>query len=602
MKKRHSLLILFLLFQTCHPSLERLTEPEPSFIFANFRPYLYFGQDFNVGIAQPNDPYSLFQYIFDCGIEKKNISIRCSETHTVSYAAKGRIKGILGNRGSGKFPFQETKKVQGWLREGFLLYAPCKEKNNFIKAGYFPFKLGTGLVLGNAYKVNIPIAWQYIYEQIDQFRPGILLETTTQKQRITGQIYLGFTTTSPNFDATISPSLSAFLTPRLEQSFSSLPPTKSVPNIVTAFQAIFSPFEDNSMQISPYFFFQKANLSIEVSNDAISTLYTPGIFGFFKHKNIKLTFELAKNCGKEQIKQLDRNAILNNQIYYDPHPGIAPATVTNNDLILSPFILPSTITTPSGNAGIFTFPVTHSTTYVFKNSYDRFRNKYSNAYAGSLAYADFVITTTHISWTVAALYTSGDNNPNDSYDTILMTRLTPGVAYKDTDKTYKGFLGVDQYYEIGSFNPLYYGTGDFNYSNLVFVGSTFEYRWGISEQPLSAQLTLVTYTKPCSPSFNTTDQTRTTMNNPLGHYLGTEINYSATYANKTKTFRLELLGGIFFPGKYYHTYKQQLASLEAATTLLLPQDQPVYPITDSTKANIPFFISFGCTWLFDLMP
>lgn len=546
-----------LLWQNSSLSSASIADPvkvTPPFFSSKLSTNLFFGQDLDVGATDPFDPYSLFQYIFDFGIDLNKQPIR-NTSQTVSLVAKGRMKGLLGEKGSGNFPLQETKKFQIWMREVFLQYFARSHENTFLQAGIFPFRLGNGFVLGNAYDINIPISWQYVYEQIDQFRPGILLHIGNQKKSLSVDGYVGFIQEQTSFENSVSPTLNNLLAPVLDNLNGSFA-QEGTHDIVAAFQINIGPFDSHDFCISPYIFFQKNNQFIEAPNDAKSTLYTPGIYSYFKHKDLRVSMEFAKNFGHQHVKELDRTLIEN-------EPGALIEGIS-----------------------------------VFKNAYNRLRKSYKNTYTGYMAYTDLVLTKKHVTWALAALYTSGANNPNDSYDTLLMTRLTPGVQYQDYNKKYKGFLGTDQYYEVDYINPLYYGTGDFNYTNLAFVGSTLEYSTRDEKNPLSAQITIVTYVKPAALVFGVTNPQGATMNTPLPHYLGTELNYSGTYTyNSHLTF--SLLGGIFFPGSFYKASKSQLVTLEKEITTAFPVVTTTQTNAASSKVKTPFFVGFSLVWNFD---
>ena len=174
------------------PILLHATQPAHLPFFTNtLTTNFYFGQNIDVLNTSPFEAYSLFQYIYDFGFQREQEKIRETD-QTVSFSAMARMKGVLGNLGSGLVPLQETEKFEIWMRELFLKYMPLTNKNCFLQAGFFPFRVGNGFVLGNAYDINIPTLWQYVYEQINQFRPGILLQLGNQKNTITASFYSGF--------------------------------------------------------------------------------------------------------------------------------------------------------------------------------------------------------------------------------------------------------------------------------------------------------------------------------------------------------------------------------------------------------------------------
>ena len=514
--------------------------PSP-FFSSKLTTHLYFGQDLNILSAKFFDPYSVFQYIFDCGIKLDEAPIRATK-QTISIQADARIKGLFGNKGSAIFPYKEFDTFQIFLRDILVRYCPTKNKNNFLQAGYFPFIVGNGFVLGAVYRINAPTSWQIVYEQVDQFRPGILAQVSNQKKSIFGQGYVGFIPVKNKF------SLGPFSQSTIQASLQNLGSTgiRGASNfLLSALQLNFGPTESHAFQISPYLFFQKNDQSIESSDDASSRLYTPGFCGYYERGGVRTNFEAAHNFGHQQVKALDR-------------------------------------------------------TFVPTNSYDRLRKTYKNNYAGYFLYLDFFLTKGNVHWGMATSFASGDNAPNDSYETILITQSIPGYQYKDYNKTYKGFIGTEHFSQARSINGLYFGVGALKYTNLAFVGSIIKYTVNKESDTFSAQATVVSYFKPAGLFLNVADQTRAPFSTkPLSHYLGTELNGEASYKLHTD-ITLSLLGGILFPGSFCTGLQQQIRSLEQQVALLFPQDNP-FPQNTSTKTTLSptFFMSFGVTWLFD---
>ena len=200
---------------------------------------------------------------------------------------------------------------------------------------------------------------------------------------------------------------------------------------------------------------------------------------------------------------------------------------------------------------------------------------------------------------MATSYASGDNAPNDSYETALITQSIPGYQYKDYNKTYKGFIGTERFSQARSINGLYFGVGALKYTNLAFVGSMIKYTTEKELDTFSAQATVVSYFKPTRLFLNIADQTRSSSRTPLSHYLGTELNGEALYTLHTN-ITVSLLGGIFFPGSFCTGLQAQIRSVENQIALLFPDDNPFPPNTTSKIGLSPsFFMSFGVTWQFD---
>jgi hypothetical protein len=574
----------------------------PPFFSSTLTTHTYFGQDLDILNIKPFTPYSLFQYIFDFGIQSLNTKLGKEAQQSFSFVANARIKGIMGQLGSGLVPLQQTKKFEIWMKELSLQYMPTENKNSYLQGGFFPFRVGNGFVLGNAYDINIPISWQYLYEQINQFRPGILLQLGNQKNSVSASAYVGFIlvqnilstpTASPTAELLAATALFNVNSPFLIGGSN---------NVVTSFQMNFGPFAPHHVQISPYICLHATDQYVEIPDDATSKLCTPGIALLYENNGWRINAEVAKNFGHQHVKALDRNRVItfngitrNTQLFYASQSANPVAPLTTADFTSSPFDVPDAVAAYYGNGNNFRFPV-DTTTYTFKNSYDRFRNSYTNKYAGFLVYFNAVWTKNHWRWAVAAAYASGANSPNESPLTLFLTRLTPGVRYKDYNKTYKGFMGTNQFSEAGSINGLYFGPGNYRYTNFAVLGSTLAFLAPKEHDLFVSQVTWVSYFKPVAQILDLTDQTGATLNTPLPHYLGTEFNGSASYSLGS-SFKFSLLGGIFLPGKNYKELKEQITFAELKTVQAI--NPAVTSIPEVRPKKAAFFASFSVLWMFD---
>ena len=624
-------------------NLSSSSKPPPTF-FTDVITHYYYGQNLDLlNNSQPFDAYSLFQYIFNVGIhlDKELIS---EKKQSASLLAQVRMKGIFGNAGSclstTNIPIkigwartettheQELDKFLIWMRELDLSYYPTENKNSFFKIGLFPFKIGNGLVLGNAYKIKIPIPGQYVYEQIDQFRPGLQLQVANSNNTLAGIAYLGvIEATSTRF------SRNAAITniQNLETPYGETGAGKG--NFLTVFQMNFTPTSPTqTVAISPYVLFQHSNQTVEFFNDATSRLCTPGIYGTYEKNNIRISFECAKNFGHQHVKKWDRNQLiqtsqlLNTQLFYVLDKTIPFNTATINDFTPANIpIIPASIAKSYGNGNNFLYSPTPGIPFIFKNSYNRLRNGYKNTYTGFLAYLDFMVIEKNLMWGIAAAYASGADNPNDTYDTIMMTRLTPGIRYKDYNKKYKGFAGIEQLFEGKSINPLYFAQAQKmnetltastqlttpQFTNQCFIGSTIQYTHSQETNSFSTQATVVTYFQPTSikkglsatlwqeQSLDFTNQMLIDMNTSLPQHLGTELNISGSYTIGTD-LTFSLFGALFLPGTFYKKSAGKNLPLLLQTELdasNFSPDETVPPIT--IGANTCFFISAALTCFFD---
>lgn len=591
-------ILLFISYTPIEASLQ-----QPAFS-SQFTANTYFGQDFNILDTENNfDPYSVFQYIYDFGIQHRKEPSE-DKKRTVDLSLQARIKGIFGNTGSGIVPLQQLSKFDFWVREFCITYAPTENKDSVIKMGLFPFKIGYGLVLGNAYDISIPISWQYEYLQINEFRPGLLLQLANQAGTITAQNYLGFVANQNNLQNPTTNPTSGIVSAGLQGTDDTIASNENKGNIVAGFQLNLSKLRDKRLSISPYVAFQRARQSLEAPHDAESKLYTPGFCGSYERANWKVRFECARNFGHQKVNELDRNQIvhgLNTELFYLPIPNTPLANAVQGNFIQSDIVIPEVLGEIYGNGTTFLYtPTGNEPSFAFKNSYNRIRHAYKNTYAGLFLYLDFILEKDNLRWSLAGSYASGDDTPNDSPHTLLMTRLIPGVQYKDYDKKYKGFIGTNQMPEINGINAMYFGPGVFTYTNRAVLGSTLSYSTQAEHNRLSTEITVAGYFKPTAPQLGIFNASGVNTAEPLPHYLGTELNWVATYALGSH-FSFTLQTALFFSGRFCKQLKQQAETIaeQLAAQLTEPSPTPLQTTPPSNTLNHCFFAGFTLTWLFD---
>ena len=78
-----------------------------------------------------------------------------------------------------------------WVRDLWFKYYFDAEKTSYFTAGFFPYSIGHGIALGNGYRVGQPLSGNYTFEDVDQFRPGMLLSGAFNDNRCLCNLYFG---------------------------------------------------------------------------------------------------------------------------------------------------------------------------------------------------------------------------------------------------------------------------------------------------------------------------------------------------------------------------------------------------------------------------
>ena len=627
-----------------------LLPAEPPPFFANLAIQYFYGENLELlNSSQPFDTYSFFQYIFDIGIHKNKEFSTLKNNPSLILDGVGRFKGIFGNDGFYTkttlspikigwtkvevSPTQELGHTKMWLRELALTINPQEENHSFFKIGLFPYKLGNGLTLGNAYVLQAPIPGQFIYEQIDQFRPGILCSLTHHHNQLSADLYLGINAAQNN---AFSKTASFINFQNLEVPFKERSSGKG--NFLVVAQCFITPeVTQKKLTVNPYLLFNHNGVQqVEFPEDATSKLFSLGISGIYQSTFVRFNVECAKNFGHQHVKKWDRNQLIqtngltNTQLFYASNTALTLANVTLNDFTLSPLVIrPSTIAQSYGNGTNFLYSIEPKSTFIFKNSYDRYRNGYDNTYTGWMLYADILLTEKYVSWGVAGGCASGGQNPNDSYEKIMLTRLTPGITYLDYNKKYHGFVGIEQLFEGKSINPLFFGQAQkfnaqltslseeinqvtsINFTNQGFLGTTFRFEKIVEQKKISLSGTIATYFQLTAlkkgigaslwqeQSIDFTEQMRADMDTLLSKALGTELNASFDFI-PFPDFTFSVLGALFIPGSYYKSITGKSIPLKLQSSLDLPNFSPDEDSPITIGSNFLYFLSAKMVCLFDL--
>jgi len=590
----------FLLFSLCGA---QATSHPPLFV-SNFVTNFFWGQNVDI-FNSPFDPYSQFQYIYDFGFQIEDEPIN-NTNQFFSITALARFKGIFGDLGSGLVPLQETEKFEVWIRNFNLKLMPGRNKNCYFQIGYFPFKIANGFTIGTAYNINIPNVWEYTHEQLNQYRPGFVLHLSDHKRSCEVDGYVGFILPVSQNAPTGQPqgTLEAFVDDIVRELSSAHIDWEN--GTCGAVQLQIRPFERHPIKFQPYIFFLKATQVVQAYDDAVSNLQTGGLMFEYNSDRYTLNFEYSQNFGEQQLSAIDENYIFrlsptyiyNTDLFYAPtvNPNVPSNLVPYSAFRNSPYVISPAVAEEYGNGGSFVYPVAPGTSYIFKNSNDRYRNAYTNAYTGRLFYLQFDIKRDPIDIRLGGVYLSGGQAPNDSLATIFFTKFAPNVRYKDYNKNYKSFVGISQFTEAGNLGGIYFGPGIYRLTNLAALSASVYYTPEEPKLVPYGSFAWVTYFKPFAPILDVVDETGTTNMGALPHYLGTELNGKFSM-NLAPHFKFLLASGFFFPGSIYQQMKDQLTVYENTISAIIDGAQT--PIQETPTQKVAFFVKLSVEWRFD---
>lgn len=370
-----------------------------------------------------------------------------------------------------------------WIREAWLEFSlnealglSFNDHKQTLVLGAFPFQLGRGIALGDAFAVSPNYLGFYSEDAVDQYAFGIKIGGEVMDDTLSYDLYGAILNNKSN-------SLSKTGQKILGQQFGRLKKPErgfGKVNYLIAGHVIWTPVNDEInglLSIEPYFLFNNdPEQKVEFLGDASSRLGTIGLAAEYKNDRFEYGFDAAVNLGRQKVKGWDRNVIeLQNRngcacevnshvlVNVDPCSDLG-AAVSDLSPYKAPYITtgfvnggtPSTAGSDAQNLvdnairnetnngksiGIATglnliasIPTIVGTVdnNEFFNTKDRFRNGYTNRYKGKMIVADAAIFCydRDVRFAVSGGYTTGDVDPN--------------IVNKDGD--YTGFIGLQELY------------------------------------------------------------------------------------------------------------------------------------------------------------
>lgn len=465
--------------------------------------------------------------------------------------------------------------------------------NHTFKLGIFPFKLGRGISLGEAYAVGPSYLGFYSEAVIDQFAPGAEIYGDLIPDVLTYDFYVSIV-------ENLSTSLAEVTAPTQKQEYGRrLCPERGfgVINFITAGRFFWTAFKNDlgTCTVEPYILYNNApEQKVEFLGDSNSKLATVGLSTDFKGERVEFGFEWATNMGRQKVKGWDRNLIqitnanaalveINNHVANQdkakiPFDSSSSAGKEAQQIILTTDQNESENGTLIGTVyegfGNLTGPVD------LYNGKNRFRNPYNNTYEGWMFITDGAVWLHNKDIRLAAMagVASGDDNPN----------------YITKDGNYRGFIGLQEIYTgdrvlsafllggagkvkrflgVPNINSVEVGPSDApipttisGFNNIVLVGASMKWEPKNAGRRFKIHPNVIAYWQE-NPTRKFDIASRLDTPHAASTYLGTEVNaFSEFWYNDALKFFF--IWSVFVPGTHFThikgkpTTKEQVKALE----------------------------------------
>jgi len=541
-----------------------------------------------------------------------------------------------------------------WLREGWIEFSIAEslgmspfEKQQTLTLGAFPFQLGRGIALGDAYAVSPDYIGFYSDYAVDQYALGAKLSGEIVKDKLSYDLYVALLDNQ-------SDSLSRTEQNILGQQFGKLRrPERGFGKINRLFAGrliwtVIDREDAGTGTIEPYFLVNTdPEQQVEFLGDATSKLGTFGIAGEFLTDRFEFGFETAFNRGHQCVKGWDRNIIMlqnrNGQVQeVNSHVLVNVDPIESASTVGSAYKAPhvtngitagGVVSSAGSNAkslvnnapqseqyngmsiGVATDLDTVSTipavvgsvqSNELFNATDRFRNKYCNLYRGWMMVADGAVffKDRDVRLAGTAGYASGDLDPNS----------------EQKDGHYKGFIGLQELYAgkrvksaffLGSAgklqlpldtppsekHPNRFGALTSGFTNIGFIGAGVRWIPQSWEKYFELNPNILAFWQT-HPDRKFDLVTKTTTTQQSRSYLGTELNVHLKKQLLCDLYFF-ILSSIFIPGSHFDDVRGK--PLNAKHQKILDRIDPTGFNEDSLPGlgkNISYTLNFGFEYKF----
>ena len=580
--------------------------------FGLFRPEAFYGRNINLlNNSNDLDKIFYFRHIIDLNTDLL-YGRKTYERDVAHFFFSVRNKSVWGNPGSVAATTDAEQKLVNstlrkhkhqiprhifWMREGWLdinltdaMGLDFENKHSFM-LGAFPFNLGRGIALGDAFAVAPELLGFYTETIVDQYAFGGKLYGDLVHDALTYDFYTALLQNkSSSFSETAEEiyNNAAGRTFCPERGFGHI-------NFLVAGRLNWTVFDSEkygTLSLEPYALYNNdPEQKVEFPADSYSKLGTVGFAAEYEGPRFCLGFDFAQNLGQQNVLGWDRNQIaytsiggyiaeINNNVFAGSPTGGKVLYVKGSSAqkIIDASRESEALDVPQEvNNGKFigTATIDGSTVDLY-NGVRRFRNPYVNTYRGYMFVTDASVWLykKDLQLAVTAGVASGDENPNE------VTR----------DGDYKGFLPLQELYSgkrvkssflLGGAGrarrplstptdiqaPSIFAANISGFTNLVICGAGMQWKPQHAVKRFKVNPNVISYwqEKPTRKfdliaKKDSKDFART--------YLGTELNLFFDYFI-FNDMRVYLVTSAFFPGTFYSDIRgkpldaDQVADLQA---------------------------------------
>lgn len=524
--------------------------------------------DMNVGVDYGSETYgktvaSIFFDIRDKAIWGSPQSIASTDE------AETKIVDSVGRKHRHSIPRHIFWMRQAWLQFALheMLGLSFMNEHSF-KLGLFPFQLGRGIALGDAYAVGPELLGYWAENAVDQYAPGGLLHGDILPEKLSYDLYAAVLSNK-------STSLRETGAAIYGQEYGRLETPQRGSGKINFLIAgrlnwnIFAHEKYGKARFEPYGLYNRdPEQKVEFLGDASSQLGTLGMAFEYEHSRFGFGFDYALNLGQQRVNGWDRNQIteknrngqvvlVNNSVVDQdgnnvPFVAGSQAQTIINGAYRSETQNGQVIGTVADGVGYLSGPLT------LKNTDTRFRDPYTNKYEGWMFVADagMWVYKHDLQLNAMAAITTGDENPN----------------IETKDSVYSGFVPLQEVYSGKRVKSVFLlgGAGKLQrplseptskqspnrfsdvvngFTNLVLGGASVLWAPSNWAKPFGLHVNGIAYwQEKASKKFDAF--TNKELDIPASNYLGVELN-AFMHCMVLKDLKLFFVGSVFFPGSHY---------------------------------------------------